>query len=291
MNIMITGPNGYVGSHLIKYFQDKGHTIFTLGRKIPAMPNAAHHQHFSLGDRINSSNFDHIDALIHTAYDLSLTKSSDIKAININGTIDLFQAAIDAKVKKIIYLSSQSAAKNAMSEYGAAKYQIEQFAKQHGIYSLRPGLIFSMNPGGLVGTMSNIIKKFPIIPLIGNGHFTLHLSHIDSLSELIDKLLASHTPIKDPIFAAHPQPFTFKKILQNIAKENRKRCLFIPIPWRLIYLTLKFAELIKLPLKIRSDSLRSLKTNYADDKSIMLESMNINWQLPLNQSIDRHKDI
>ena len=49
------------------------------------------------------------DALIHAAYDLSLTSSADIWRVNVEGTRRLLEAAKDAAVGRIIVLSSMSA--------------------------------------------------------------------------------------------------------------------------------------------------------------------------------------
>ena len=103
MNIMLTGPNGYLASHLINYLKKHNHTLYTLGRTIPPMIDQSHHHIFKLGDEVTPDVFNNIDVLIHSAYDFSLITNNDIKHINIGGSIKLLKAACKAGVNKIIF--------------------------------------------------------------------------------------------------------------------------------------------------------------------------------------------
>ena len=178
----------------------------------------------------------------------------------------------------MIFISSLSASRQSQSQYGKVKYEIEQFALQHNIDVIRPGLIYSHDAKGLMGAMQGIVKKLPIVPLIGNGNQPFHVCQIDCLMQLIQKILKHPQPICYPIAAGHPTPKTFKEILKSLAQANHKSPLFIPIPWTMIYCGLKIAELLHIPVGFRSDSLLSLKTIYDDNRFELPPELQIEWQ-------------
>ena len=93
------------------------------------------------------------DALIHAAYDLSLTSSADIWRVNVEGTRRLLEAAKDAAVDRIIVLSSMSAFEGTTQLYGRAKLDIEAMTTESGGCAVRPGLVYSERAGGMAGAM------------------------------------------------------------------------------------------------------------------------------------------
>ena len=66
-----------------------------------------------------------MELLIHCAYDMTLTRRSDIKRVNVEGTRRLLRAAADAGVPRVIVLSSMSAYEGTTQMYGQAKLAIE----------------------------------------------------------------------------------------------------------------------------------------------------------------------
>ena len=65
------------------------------------------------------------DVLVHAAYDLSLTSAADIWRVNVEGTRRLLEVAADARVRRILVLSSMSAFEGTTQLYGRAKLDIE----------------------------------------------------------------------------------------------------------------------------------------------------------------------
>jgi hypothetical protein len=85
------------------------------------------------------------------------------------------------------------------------------------------------------------------------------LIHNEDLCAFIEKFAAGKIEIAPQILtAANEQPWAFKKLLLEIARVQNKKIKFIPLPWRLVWLGLKSAEVCGLRLDFRSDSLVSL---------------------------------
>jgi nucleoside-diphosphate-sugar epimerase len=252
----ITGSNGYVGGCLKNYFTALGWEVLELTRR--PKPNS-HAVKFQLGEDVSSASLAGVDALAHCAYDFKPLRRDEIRAVNVEGSRKLFQAARTAKVGKIVCLSSISAYDGCRSLYGQAKLQIEKLALENGALVIRPGLVYGSGPGGMFGKLTAQVRQSSVIPLVGDGSQIQFLVHDEDLSAFIERFAMDQIKIPAQILtAANEQPWPFKKLLLEIARALDKKPKFIPLPWRFVWAGLKSTELCGLKLNFRSDSLVSL---------------------------------
>jgi nucleoside-diphosphate-sugar epimerase len=252
----ITGSNGYVGGCVRNYFAAHGWEILELTR-LPKLSSRG--IQFKLGSEISASALAGVEALVHCAYDFKPLTMDEIRAVNVAGTEKLFRAARAAGVKKIICISTISAFDGCRSLYGKAKLEIEKIALNHGALVIRPGLVYGEGSGGMFGKLTAQVRKSSVIPLIGDGVQIQFLVHQEDLCAFIEKVAAGKIIIAPLVFtAANAQPWPLKKLLLEIARRQNKKIKFIPLPWRLVWLGIKSAEVCGLKLNFRSDSLVSL---------------------------------
>lgn len=256
--IAIMGASGYIGAYLTRFLENKGHEVYAMGRK-SAQKNTDKFIPFELGQSLDVTNLTGIEVLIHCAYDFSLTDYAAIRKINLEGSRELFEQAKKAGVKKIIYFSTTSAFETAQSFYGQIKFETEALARKYDAMIVRPGLVFSKNPGGIVGSINKIVQKSKLIPIIGSGNQEFYPCHLEDLSELIAFLLNISRHYELPIVAASEKAITFKELIQRMAAQFQKKPITVPVPYHFLFLGLKLAELFKLKLNLRSDSLKYLK--------------------------------
>ena len=252
----ITGSNGYLGGCLKTYFTGRGWDVLELTRHPKPGTRATR---FQLGAEVPPSALTGVEVLVHCAYDFTPRHWNALRAMNVEGSHKLFQAAREAGVPNIIAISSISAYDDCRSLYGQAKLEIEKLALEHGAMVLRPGLIYGSGPGGMFGALVTQVKKSAVIPLIGDGSQIQFLVHHEDLSAFIERCASGEVKISPQILtAANEQPWAFKPLLMEIARALDKKPTFIPLPWRLVWTGLKSAELCGLRLNFRSDSLISL---------------------------------
>jgi nucleoside-diphosphate-sugar epimerase len=252
----ITGTNGYLGSGLKKYFNDKGWDIVEVSRRPQAGARAIRHR---FGESLPHQAFLGVDVLIHCAYDFNPVRWNQIHAVNVNGTRDLFRAARTDGVGKIVCISSISAYPGCKSLYGRAKLEIETIAQDHRALTIRPGLIYGDKPGGMFGKLINQVRHSPFIPLMGDGSQIQYLLHLEDLARFLEQHASESSEIFPNILtAANEKPWPFKELLQEIGRRVNKTPKFVSVPWKMVWLALKSAETCGLRLNFRSDSLVSL---------------------------------
>ncbi len=258
MKIAMTGSNGYVGHAIKAFLVQRGHEIIELRRIRDGEKADTNTLRYSLGDTPNEPLLATCTALIHCAYDFSPLTWDEIQMTNVNGTEKLFSAALSQGISKLVLISSISAFDSCASFYGRAKLEMEKVTLERGGTSIRPGLVWGDTPGGMVGTLDNLIAKLPVVPEIGGGQ-EMYLAHQDDLAALIEKVLSANAPLPSaPLLACHAVPMNFRRILRALALKRGVRRIFVPIPWQCAWFGLKTLELIGIRLKIKSDSLISL---------------------------------
>ena len=252
----ITGSHGYVGGCLKNYFAARGWEILELTRRPGPGARAVA---FQLGAEISPQALAGAGALVHCAYDFQPLHWEEIRAVNVDGTRKLFQAARAAGIGRIVCLSSISAYDGCRSLYGRAKLEIEKIALDNSALAIRPGLVYGSGPGGMFGKLVAQIRKSSIIPLIGDGSQIQFLVHHEDLAAFVEKAAAGKIKMAPRILtAAHEQPWPFRQLLSEIARRLDRKVKFIPLPWRLVWAGLKMAELCGLRLNFHSDSVVSL---------------------------------
>jgi len=252
----ITGSHGYVGGCLKNYFAARAREILELTRQPGPGARAVA---FRLGAEIPPPALAGLNALVHCAYDFQPLRWEEIRAVNVDGTRKLFQAARAAGVGRIVCLSSISAYDGCRSLYGRAKLEIEKISLDSGALVIRPGLVYGSEPAGMFGKLVAQIRKSSVLPVFGGGSQAQFLVHHEDLAAFIEKFTAGQIETAPRVLsAAHEQPWPFKQLLSEIARGLDKQVKFISLPWRLIWAGLKTAEGCGLRLNFRSDNLVSL---------------------------------
>ena len=189
--IVITGGAGFLGSHVVDLLLDEGFQVVVLdnlstGRKENLREGVPLYQvDISEDEAATLVRKLQPRYIIHLAAQISVARSvvdplADLR-INVAGTINLLQAAVEACTEKVVFASSGGAIYGEADSlplkeysplrpifpYGIAKATCEQYLRffehQHGVryVSLRYGNIYGprQDPEGEAGVVSIFIKK------------------------------------------------------------------------------------------------------------------------------------
>jgi len=150
-NILITGGAGFIGSHLADKLIEQGHNVIIIdnlfsGKEENLNPQADFHNFDICDFDAIKPLFKDIDYVFHLAaiprVPFSVEDPVSTSEVNILGTVNVFKAAADNNVKRVIFASSSSVygdqkeqplredmILNAISPYALQKLVGEQFAK------------------------------------------------------------------------------------------------------------------------------------------------------------------
>ncbi|MFH0936538.1 MAG: NAD-dependent epimerase/dehydratase family protein [Candidatus Woesearchaeota archaeon] len=239
--ILITGSTGFVGQNLLKSIIDKNIKVRCLVRGKRKIGNTK--LNVIEGDLLNKDSLDkatqNVNIVIHLAAIIKSSNSKEFININVEGTKNLVDACIKNKIKKIIYISSLDAGLNDTNVYGKSKKLGEDIIINSGInyVILRPSLIYGKNSQDIT-MLTNLIKKFSFIPIIGDGKSRLQPVYVDDVCDIIIKLINSK--IKNKLYyVAGEEKISMNDFIDKIASLYSKKIIKIHFPLWLLFLPLK----------------------------------------------------
>jgi nucleoside-diphosphate-sugar epimerase len=250
--VAITGSTGYLGSLLRSRLVSEGLRVVSLSRA----GTGSESRHFVIEKSPSADLLSDVDALIHCAYDMKVRNEEEIWAVNVEGSRRLLEHARICGVKRTIVLSSMSAFEGTQQLYGRSKLAIEEIAATNRAISVRPGIVYGPNAGGMAGALT-ALTRLPVVPLVASRshQFTLHE---DDFAAAISALLKTDSEFTDPIGLANPVPVTFRELIAGLARLNGRSCRTVPLDWRFVLIGLRACETLGIQLPFRADSLVGL---------------------------------
>jgi nucleoside-diphosphate-sugar epimerase len=253
MNIFITGLRGFIAGHLSQYLKEQGCSV-SGSTSQPGKPEGDQRlggKVFShtLGDPVEESIFSGMDVVVHCAHDFQ--KGALNK--NVEGTIALAEAAKRLGVKRQIFISSLSSRPDAQSEYGKSKFAAESYFKERGGNIIRPGTV--LGKGGIFGKMVQMVKTFPVVPLIDGGSSRMYIIGLEDLCRCLGRIIENRDDgLEYNLY--YPQKVTLKEMLVAIKGLSGRHTLLFPIPASLLIFPLSFLKQLGVRLPVDIENLR-----------------------------------
>jgi nucleoside-diphosphate-sugar epimerase len=250
--IAITGANGYLGGLLCGSLAARGLAVRRLVRRPDASRGDAF---FSLDAPVANAALDGVEILVHAAHDFRPAREPELRRVNLDGTRRLLDAAHGAGVRRVLFISSMSSYAGTRSAYGRLKWALEQDVLARGGASIRPGLVFGRERGGLFASLDRVVRRLPLVPDFGPSA-RLYVVHAGDLMRILGALLApDDAPARGVVPAAYPTPFTMRQVLESIAEEAGVHPRFVRASPVLALAGMRTLEGAGLHLPFRSDSL------------------------------------
>ncbi len=259
MKILLTGASGFIGRHLTRKLQSKGHTVIACSRK-----NGFDYTRM-LSKKDWMPHLNHVDIIINCVGIIYETREQTFNSLHYQAPSALFRAGTDANVKRIIQISALGADDHSSAPYHITKKSADDILRSLPVnwFVLRPSLVYGR--GGKSTAFFKHLARFPVIPLMEGGLQPVQPVHINDLTDCIMHCLVSaDTNITIDVVGAHA--ILFKDWLQLIrTSENHSKARIVSIPFKFCLVT---AWLVKhfIPL-MQTDNIRMLRRgNYSDVK-------------------------
>ena len=220
MKALVTGANGFTGSHLVKALEKQGHTVKGLVRQNSNLSRLTDcNLELVYGDitdrQVLEKAIADVDTIFHIAayVELGLVNEEEMERVNVEGTRTVLEVAQAAKISKLIYCSTvgiygdskgeivdetfQRQQQDFSSAYDRTKYEAQQLVDKFATEGL-PAV--SILPSGIFGADDPHFA--PIFQLFLQGKLTLWLGgdrvtgivHVDDLVEAMILAVAKGKP-------------------------------------------------------------------------------------------------
>lgn len=222
MKILIAGGTGFVGGSLTRNLIKSGHQVSLLVRE-------------KSGHKIKK--FDKISA-VRCEYDypvVSLDSEFDV-LVNCAGIIrefpskgitfdkahyEIVKYLVDLaranSINRFIQISALGVTPDARTGYFKTKYRGEEAIRNSGLNFtiFRPSTIFGPDDD-FINMLIRMIKKLPLVPVIGNGEYRMQPVYIDDLCNVIIRSLNENFTFGNTFDIGGPEIITYNRMLEAL---------------------------------------------------------------------------
>ena len=196
----------------------------------------------------------------------------------------LARSAKEAGARNFVQISAIGADGNGETEYARAKALGEELVREAFPEAtiLRPSILFGPD-GGILQMFAGLISSLPVLPVFAPDA-PLQLVHVDDVAVAIAKVLVDPAAHAGKTYElAGPDRWTMMDLNQRIAKAQRRKRAFLPMPDRA---SAAFASLPGTPMNM--DQWRMLKQgSTADGEHPGFDALGIQPR-PLELVIERY---
>ena len=237
---LVTGGTGFIGKRLVKRMQQQGVKIRVLTRSgvIDGIDKNGSVEFFTADLLRPETLIDltkDIDIVIHVAGVTHTLDKNVYSQINVEGTRNLVLACKKNKIKKIIYISTRAISPSG-GFYSISKMKAEQIVRNSSINFtiLRLAEVYGGSKGKGIEHLINMIKKLPVIPIVGNGKYRLKPVYVKDVINAIISVSQSDKTDGQTYTIAGPDAFTCNELIKLICDYlGVKRCL-VHIPVKVV---------------------------------------------------------
>ncbi len=258
MKVLLTGGNGFVGSHVLDELLRRGHQVALLLRQTSDtrfIADALERVRVVEGDLQAPDSLAaavrDAEAVVHCAGTTKALRRRDYFRVNARGTESLVNAcnAHARSLRRFVLVSSQAvsgpgtsteparedAAPRPVTVYGRSKMMAEEFVRKGcraPFTILRPAAVYGPRDADFLVAFKAVADG--LAPLIKGGRQRLCSVHVADVADAVMRALADGAG-PGPYHLAHPMPLTQREMLEDMSAALGRKPLYVPVPALLLY--------------------------------------------------------
>jgi uncharacterized protein YbjT (DUF2867 family) len=255
--VVVFGGAGFLGRRLVSRLATQGMTV----RVAVRYPDPARVERRSMGfDQVTVVPADLRDqasvaaaiagasAVVNTVSAYVEKGDVTFEAVHVQGAKTVAREAVAAGVARLVLVSGIGADAHSEFPYIRARGRGEQVVRQEfpGATIVRPGAMFG--PGdALFGTLADLARLLPVLPLIGGGHTRLQPVFVEDVAEAVASILVDPGTVGLSYELAGPRVYTMRELVSLTLQLMSKRRLLIPVPFAVAEIQARLFELLPNP--------------------------------------------
>lgn len=283
MKIFLTGGTGFVGSEVLRQLVAAGHDVKALVREGSEAKLAVRDQvEIVHGDVTEPGSMESAlrgcDAAIHLIGIIREFPGRGItfEKLHVNAVENVVNACLEQGVKRYLHMSSNGTRPDGSTSYHRTKWRAEEFVRNSGLdwTIFRPSLIFG--PGSeFVAMVSELIRRVPVVPVIGDGAYRMQPVAVDQVAESFVKALLKDETINETYHLGGGETYSYDEVLDLTAEAMGKgKVTKVHQPLFMIKPMIKMLEGFEA-FPITDDQLKMLIEGNVCDVSEWVEDFNL----------------
>ena len=262
--ILVTGANGFVGSHICEALLERGVAVRALVRKTSDLTNIRGLPvKLVYGDLNDSSSLRDavrgVDIVINNAGLTKALRNDDFEKVNAGGTKNILEAITNHNpaISRFIQISSTAACgpapsatpisenhpPNPLTAYGRSKLASEKIALTYEakfpVVVFRPSAIYGPRDSEMLSFFKTV--KFGIKPTFGGDSY-INFTYVKDLAQAIVKAIEALTMSSGIYFIMEKKSYAYSEAGDIISEALGRKALDINIPASILSIAGKLAE-------------------------------------------------
>lgn len=254
MKVCVTGASGFIGSVLVGRLVQDGHTVMAFSRRAFPLGRAGVFWH--AGDIRDPATLEQAlkgtDAVVHLAAVTSVGSHDQREAysVNVEGTRVLVDVCRRMGISRVVYVGTLSSLRPEMSSYGASKLEAERILSGSDLQVtiVRPHLVYGPGEQGLFARLVRLVRKSPIVPVLGSGKNPVQPVHVDDVADCISESLRRAGAIGQQYNLVGPDLVTMNRFTDMVCEALYLKRWRVNVPGPIgLLLARTFSLLMKNP--------------------------------------------
>ncbi|HWX09525.1 MAG TPA: NAD(P)H-binding protein [Gaiellaceae bacterium] len=241
MTVLVTGPTGFIGPHVVHALRAREIPVRALVRDARRGSRlAAWGVELAVGDVTDPVSLRAavagVDAVVHLVAIIKGT-TDDFERIMAQGTRNLVAAAREAGVRRFVLASALGLDERTKDRvpYYAAKWEMERAVKASGIEYVifRPSFVFGKD-GGVLPTFVRLARFAPVTPIVGPGTQRLQPIWVEDVAEYYARALDLPTAAGRTFELGGPDVPTWNEFWERLKRVVGVRRPSVHVPFGLM---------------------------------------------------------
>jgi uncharacterized protein YbjT (DUF2867 family) len=238
VTVLVTGPTGFVGPHVVHALRARETPVRALVRR----PDRASRLvswgvELAEGDVTAPATLaaacEGVDTVVHLVAIIRGSRG-DFERVMSEGTRNLVAAARAAGVRRLVLASAlglDERTKDAVPYY-AAKWEMERAVRESGLEAvvLRPSFVFARH-GGVLPTFVRLARWSPVTPIVGPGTQKLQPIWIDDLAETFALAVSEPGAANRTFELGGPEAVTWNEFWNRLKRVLGSRRPSVHVPF------------------------------------------------------------
>ena len=189
-----------------------------------------------------------VDAVVNAVSAYVEKAGVTFESVHEQGAKTVAQEAAAAGVARLVLVSGIGADPQSRSPYIRARGRGELVVRQAfpSATIVRPSAMFG--PGdALFGTLADIVRLLPVVPLIGGGRTRLQPVYVEDVAEAIVRMLADCGTAGQTYELAGPRVYTLHELVGFALRLIDKRRFLVPVPFVVAEIQARLFEFLPSP--------------------------------------------
>ena len=272
MDVAIVGATGFVGRHIVRHLEGRGHRLRAVsrsGRRLPGWgPTVTAHA----ADVVTGRGLDEAlrgsEAVVHLVAIPRESRGRTFEQVNVNGTARVLAAAEAAGVRRVVHLSVLGVADDPKLRYLHSKWRGEELVRASGLECviLRPSLLFGEGDGFFNLVKVTLTWWSPgVVAIPGDGSARFQPLAVDDLALAVERSLVDAERAGATYEIGGPEHLTYRQIVERVMAITGKRRLKLNVPIPLISALTAVTDRLLPIFPVSHDQISSLqRPNFTD---------------------------